>query len=552
MSRLRCATYARYSTDKQNPLSIEDQVRKCRDFAKQRGWEFLQEWTYADEEISGATLDRPGLREMLSVAESPNRPFDVILAEDTSRLSRKLADILNLCERLKFVGVRLCFVSQGIDSSDEQFQLLIAARGMIDQLFLTDTAKRVHRGLEGRVLKGLHPGGRTYGYRSVAVEEGKKLEVNEAEAVLVRRVFQMSASGLSLKAITKKLNAEGIPPPRPQAGKGYGSWCPSMIQGMLRREIYIGQITWNRSKFVKAPGSNRRLRRARPQSEWRVVERPELRIISVQLWRAVQERLVWLKQHYGGGRREGLLNRAASSSYLLSGFLKCGSCGANLTIVTGRKGREDTGRYPRWGCPQNFYRGTCTNTLKEREDFVEKRLLAELQHSVLQPAAVNYAIEEFGRQLKAALANLSGELAGMRKRKEELETKIHRIARKVAEGHDSPPMMAELTGLESELAGITDRLLSEDPGSVEAQVADIRQFITERLENLPELLAGDVPRARTELAKHVGEIRMVPRRHLDGEWYYRAVGQWNLLGAYAEKDRIHALFGGRARSLARS
>jgi site-specific DNA recombinase len=121
---LRCAAYARYSTDKQNPVSIEDQLRKCEQYATEHGWRLLKEHIYSDEEVSGATLQRPGLKQLLAEAESPVRTFDVILAEDTSRLSRKQADVLNLCERLSYADIRLCFVSQGMDSSDEKFQLL--------------------------------------------------------------------------------------------------------------------------------------------------------------------------------------------------------------------------------------------------------------------------------------------------------------------------------------------------------------------------------------------------------------------------------------------
>src|ERR1700680_916766 len=151
---LRCAAYARYSTDRQNPLSTEDQLAKSRQYAAEHNWRFLEQHVYTDEEISGATLDRPGLLLLLDAAESRPRPFDAVLLEDASRLSRKQADVLNLCERLSFAGGKIHFVSQGIDSGDEKFQLLLLARGMIDQLFLSDTAKRVRRGLEGLIRRG--------------------------------------------------------------------------------------------------------------------------------------------------------------------------------------------------------------------------------------------------------------------------------------------------------------------------------------------------------------------------------------------------------------
>lgn len=188
---LRCAAYARYSTDKQNPLSIDDRVRRCDQYATERGWRLLKENVYSDAEITGATLQRPGLKQLLADAESAARPFDVILAEDTSRLSRKQADVLNLCERLTFAGIRVCFVSQGIDSTDDKFQLVLTARGMIDQLFLADTAKRVHRGMEGLARKGLHTGGRCYGFGRREDESGVHLQIEPTQAAVVRRVFQM-------------------------------------------------------------------------------------------------------------------------------------------------------------------------------------------------------------------------------------------------------------------------------------------------------------------------------------------------------------------------
>src|SRR5439155_5514498 len=120
------------------------------------------------------------------------------------------------------------------------------------------------------------------------------------------------------------------------------------------------------------------------------------------MWARVQDRLAWVKHTYGTQKREGLLNRAVSSRYLLSGFMRCSCCGANLVIVSGRSGD----RYPRYGCPQNFNRGTCSNSLRERQDWLEDRLLSELQERVLKPDVLNCAIHEFGRQLRSALDSL--------------------------------------------------------------------------------------------------------------------------------------------------
>lgn len=191
---LRCAFYGRYSSDRQNPLSPTDQLAKCQQLAQERGWRVLEDHRYTDEAISGATVHRPGLTRLLAAAESKPRPFDVVLFEDSSRLSRKQADILNLAERFNFAGVKVCFVSQGIDSTDEKFQFLLMARGLVDQLFLSDTANRVRRGMEGLLRRGLHTGGRCFGYRARKDADGTRLEVYEPEAAIVRGIFELYAA----------------------------------------------------------------------------------------------------------------------------------------------------------------------------------------------------------------------------------------------------------------------------------------------------------------------------------------------------------------------
>jgi hypothetical protein len=108
--------------------------------------------------------------------------------------------------------------------------------------------------------------------------------------------------------------------------------------------------------------------------------------------------------------KPGLMHRAATSPYVMTGFLKCGSCGANLVIVTGRT----KGAHPKYGCPQNFYRGACTNSLKERADWLEDRLLSELQSAVMRPEVVDYALGEFERQLNASLEDVSNQIGRLR------------------------------------------------------------------------------------------------------------------------------------------
>ena len=150
------------------------------------------------------------------------------------------------------------------------------------------------------------------GYRNERDSDGVRLAIDPAEAVTVVRIFELSASGISLKGIAKKLNAEQVPPPRQRQGKKRPSWCPTAIRAMLRNETYTGRLIWNRTHFMKRPGTNKRVPRERPRSEWLIADRPELRIISTDLWRRVNERQQLLKEIYKHGGGAGL-NKASSS-----------------------------------------------------------------------------------------------------------------------------------------------------------------------------------------------------------------------------------------------
>jgi len=111
------AVYARYSSDRQSPASIADQVRVCSEFAERQGWQLLEEHVYHDDAVSGAGADRPEFNRLLAAASRDDRPFDIVLVDDTSRLSRNLADSVRTVETLKFKGCRVIAVSQNIDST---------------------------------------------------------------------------------------------------------------------------------------------------------------------------------------------------------------------------------------------------------------------------------------------------------------------------------------------------------------------------------------------------------------------------------------------------
>ena len=538
MTVLRCAIYARYSTDKQSPLSIDDQIRKCREFADRQAWDVLDDHIYSDEAISGASDERTGLKRLLEAATSNNQNFGIVLVDDTSRLSRKLADSLRIFEQLRFSGVRLIFVSQGIDTDSEQAEVLLATHGIVDSLYINELAKKTHRGVEGRALQGLHTGGRCFGYRSVPIEDptrtdpygrpqilGVQLEIDPGQAAIVRRVFASYAAGDSIKTIAKRLNAERVPPPSPYRGQHHPSWAPSALSVMLHNDRYRGVVVWNRTRKVRNPRTGRRVQRKRPKSEWVVLQAPHLQIVSEKVWRAVECRLALVKASFGAGASPGLCRRSLSAQYLLSGFLKCGVCGARMVVVSGR-GQSGRARY---GCPMKHARGVCTNNLHIRQDSLEREVIGSLQKQVFREDVATYALAEFKRQYKAKVEGVRSHLGTLQQEREKLKVEISNLAAVIAQGRQSPALLAELEKRERRLTEISDEIFSSSGNGLDAKLKEIEDFVMRRLGDIHSLLTGDVQRAKSELAKHCTEITLTPEGRS-----YKISGDWNLLGGRSD------------------
>jgi site-specific DNA recombinase len=523
---LRCATYARYSSDHQSPLSIGDQVRKCREYAAQQGWSILDDHLYSDAEVSGAGTDRPGLQRLLKATQERPRPFDVLLIDDTSRLSRRAADQSNIVDQLRFAGFRLISVSQGIDSDSEQADVLMTVHGLVDSLYIKELGKKTHRGLEGRALSGLHTGGRCFGYQLERVETGgvrQKIDPDQAKTVV--RIFEMSADGLSLKKIAKELNAAGVPTSRPRAGKKYASWCPTALRAMLRNETYAGRIVWNRAHFIKRPGTNKRVRRERPKAEWKIFELPELRIVTADLWRRVAERQRMMMETYG--KAGAGVHKASSSQYLLTGFLKCGVCGANVIIVGG-KGRNTPNK--QYGCSQHHNRGACSNGLRIPKETIERNLFAEIQEKVLTADVVGYVIKQFTLKIREGRGRVAGEVSTAKARQRQIQDELMRLTNAIAETGHSRFVADAITEREREFDSLAAKIANAGRGTLETFPGNLRAFVTNGLKNLTRLLSGDTTRARAELAKYTTEIKMIPEADQKGELHYVAEGGWNLFG----------------------
>lgn len=168
---MRIAFYGRYSSDNQREASIEDQRRVVERWAERHGHSIVVE--FSDAAVSGAsTRTRDGLQAALGAALSVPPVFEALAVDQLSRLSRDVGDTDALIKRLKFAGVRVLAVSDGIDTGEETTKISVTVKSLVNELYLDDLRKTTKRGLDGQFLKGLSTGGRTFGYRSEPVYDG--------------------------------------------------------------------------------------------------------------------------------------------------------------------------------------------------------------------------------------------------------------------------------------------------------------------------------------------------------------------------------------------
>ena len=167
--------------------------------------------------------DRPGLQALIEAAEAGR--FDGVLAEGVDRVSRNLADIAGIYQRLAFRDVKLLTLADGDLSG-----LMVGIKGAISEFYLADLAAKTRRGQMGRVRDGRIPGGRCYGYDVVPGGDDRgRRTINEREAAIVRRIYSEYVPGRSPLQIVKALNAEGVPGPRG------GPWNASALIGSAKR-----------------------------------------------------------------------------------------------------------------------------------------------------------------------------------------------------------------------------------------------------------------------------------------------------------------------------
>ncbi len=307
------AVYTRVSTAEQgrdDKTSLATQRERCEAYCAAQGWGVAE--AYEDAGYSGADPDRPALARLLADAAAGR--FERVVFLKLDRLSRRARDLLNLSHRLDGLGVGLVSVQDVFDTGTASGRLYFTLLGAFAEWERDVIHERMTGGRHGAVAKHEKYLASTvpYGYERGA--DGR-LRPHPEHARVVKRVFRWARDGQGVKAIARRLEREGVEPPRPANRASKWGWHHTTVYKMLTAERYVGRAFYRSYRWEDVEGRVSKRRGA-------LVAETEMAcpaLVDAATFEAVRA---------GMEQRKRNSPRNTKHFYLLQHRVECGHCGA--------------------------------------------------------------------------------------------------------------------------------------------------------------------------------------------------------------------------------
>lgn len=453
--KLRIAIYMRLSKEdeevKDESSSIRTQRILLHKFAEEH-FEGCRIFEFQDDGYSGTNLNRPGVRSMLELVKKS--ALDCIIVKDFSRFSRDYIELGSYMEHIfPFMGVRFISVNDNYDSekcSGRMGEIDQSFRNLMYDLYSKDLSIKVKSSFSAKKERGQFISANCpFGYEKVLGDK-HMLVIEEDEAEIVKKIFQMTMEGRTSSQIAKVFNKEGIKTPiefKLEKGKtsriakgGRFAWRSSTICAILRNEAYTGDMVYGKTYKDQVGGKNH----IRPRSEWKVFRNHHAPIISREVFEKVQK-------GRGGGKNSNTGNR-----HVLSGRLVCACCGKNLHI---RKGLN-----PYFCCPSLYVNPMEGCIRKVNAMFLEQFVMYELQQHLENLSDLDRAWEQRKKELGQHLEKLKRDRGATQTRLHALTMQKMEIYERYAEekgGKQSTEINKEVHDSLSSINGTISELESQ-------------------------------------------------------------------------------------------
>ena len=394
-------------------LSIDNQRKILTDYITEQGWILYDE--YVDDGYSGVDFNRPGVQRMLEDAKTGK--INLVLCKDLSRFGRNYIEVGRYVDYLfPLYHIRFIALTDNVDTAN-------ADSSAMDMMPIMNIFNEWHSANTSKKLRAVHAQGAKIGkykctftaYGYLKGDDEKYTPVPDPQtAPIVRRIFEMYASGMKPIQICNVLNEEHIPTPtdyraallgKPNPFSKVHPWGNTTIKSILNNEIYIGTMANLKTSSISYK-NKKRVRKEK--TDWVVVKNNHEPIISQELWDKVRE----IEASVSRGKRDKLGEMAT-----LSGFLYCDSCGTKMRLV----GSSATYKAYVCGYHARFGKQYCS-THYIRLPLIEQYILMDIQDMIEKTADEEKAKEEF---LKRKRGIADAENAADKKR---MQKAISRIA----------------------------------------------------------------------------------------------------------------------------
>ena len=366
-------------------VSIDNQRAILLKYAEERGFEIHDE--YIDDGVSGTTFDCPEVQRLLDDAKTG--VINTIIVKDLSRFGRNYIEVGQYVDYVfPAFGIRFIAIQDNVDTEnrDSNAMEMMPIMNIFNEWHAANTSKKIRAVWKAKAKEGVFHGKKaTYGYIK-GTDEKRTFVIDEETAPIVRRIFEMYASGISPRRISEILNEENVPCPGQYAFEKLGHkgkpgdrrlWGQITIASMLKNIVYIGHMPQLMSTSISYKNYKRF---KKDQSEWIVVY----------------------------------------NTHPLSGFLYCADCGCKMKLnsVGNNKYAFNCGDHMRFGKTICFSHHIAAKTLEKiiLDDIRDMAQRIVLDEKAIREEFIRHNAEVQEKSIKAA----KKELQGKRKRIEEL------------------------------------------------------------------------------------------------------------------------------------
>lgn len=421
----KAAIYIRLSKedgDREESESVVNQRKILKAYAKENKYKIYGE--YIDDGYTGTNFNRPDFKRMINDIE--NKRINMVITKSLSRLGRDYIETGRYIETyFPEKEIRYIAILDDVDTFLDKNCDTVAFKNIMNDYYAKETSKNIKKTKNKKKLEGFYyTSYAPFGYKKVS--KSGNLEIDEVQAEIVRRIFDLFSEGYGTYQIARILTDEKVETPGLQMKmtcvvnnitNTTDKWNHNTIRRMLENQIYIGNCVQNKTKKISYK-SKKMIRL--PKEEHSIIRNHHTPIISKEKWDIVQK---MLKNHQNAKVRE--------TDVIFKGLLYCSHCNNKLSIrtkVDHNKSGDVTRRYILCNnATKKYTNKPCYKRYINYDTFEEKAISKITDTLELYINSKAFKDEEVLRKILDAQSNKGS----IKKKIEKLEKDLENVNKKI-------------------------------------------------------------------------------------------------------------------------